>query len=58
MPKPKQPTHRLTREEIAVCDEAWQAIERVIRIRKPAARLTLASRLFGLLTAEENRRAS
>jgi hypothetical protein len=43
---------RLTREEIEILNDARDAIQRAIRIRKPAARRALASRLYGALTEE------
>lgn len=41
---------RLTRDERRILDEARYAIQRAMRIGKPAARRTLASRLYGALT--------
>ena len=43
---------RLTRDEIQILNDARDAIQRAINIKKPAARRTLASRLYGALTEE------
>jgi hypothetical protein len=58
MAKKQGAKRRLTPEEALILTNADRAIAKAIRIPKPAARRTLASRLYLALTENLPRRAS